>query len=591
MAADLIVSSISSNRSLTPLTDVNNYDITVNVLNQGTTAISADTPFVVRLFYVDNLFTTPTATAVAEQTVSGGLGIFSPKTLVFYHAPGGRPADNDGYLVAAVDTGNAVAESNESNNSYRGLGQDYLRYSMEADVSTPAGSATPRSLALDGKFINGVIGDEIIGEADIDTYKVTLQAGHHYWFEIDSATTNFATGLRLIDQQYQTLASATGDMGNNSATNSYIEYTPATSGDYYLAASNRDNVNGAIHILDNRVDTGGWGSYKIAAAELDPPTVVIASLDPSAIEGSPNDPSSGLEFTVTRQWVSQPWRPLTVKLEWSGQFNGDLSPALPTSITIPANQYSVKFTAMPVQDNVNEGTETEIVRLVDDPSYVLLNDYRSQTLTIFDDPATHHPFAVASDYIGLDRPGPRTFIQFDEDVSYSITKDDYTLKNLDTGAIIPTSNFQVLWSPTINASIVYFPGFAGGQLPDGNYRMTLHKNGVYTWPDGKQLANDVVIDFASLNGDTNGDRQVNFADLVTLAQNYNKDLNGDGGAANGDFNRDGKVDFSDLVVLAQNYNKHLAVPAAALMASSVASKTAAKARRADDLFSGTRAIA
>lgn len=53
-------------------------------------------------------------------------------------------------------------------------------------------------------------------------------------------------------------------------------------------------------------------------------------------------------------------------------------------------------------------------------------------------------------------------------------------------------------------------------------------------------------------GDTNLDKHVNFADLVKLAQNYNKPS----GAtwSDGSFNGDGKVDFADLVALAQNYN-------------------------------------
>jgi len=52
-----------------------------------------------------------------------------------------------------------------------------------------------------------------------------------------------------------------------------------------------------------------------------------------------------------------------------------------------------------------------------------------------------------------------------------------------------------------------------------------------------------------LVGDVNGDGTVNFADLVTLAQNYGKA----GSYSQGDLNGDGTVNFSDLVILAQNY--------------------------------------
>lgn len=52
-------------------------------------------------------------------------------------------------------------------------------------------------------------------------------------------------------------------------------------------------------------------------------------------------------------------------------------------------------------------------------------------------------------------------------------------------------------------------------------------------------------------GDADLDGQVNFNDLVRLAQNYNQSNKT---WFQGDFNYDGQVDFNDLVALAQNYN-------------------------------------
>jgi len=60
--------------------------------------------------------------------------------------------------------------------------------------------------------------------------------------------------------------------------------------------------------------------------------------------------------------------------------------------------------------------------------------------------------------------------------------------------------------------------------------------------------------------DVNGDRAVDFADLVVLAQNYNTVTGMT--YADGDFNYDGAVDFEDLVLLAQRYNTVLPVPPA-----------------------------
>jgi hypothetical protein len=65
-------------------------------------------------------------------------------------------------------------------------------------------------------------------------------------------------------------------------------------------------------------------------------------------------------------------------------------------------------------------------------------------------------------------------------------------------------------------------------------------------------------------GDTNVDGHVNFTDLLSLAQNYNKTSQD---WAHGDFNYDGVVNFSDLLALAQHYGQSSAVTAAASSSS------------------------
>jgi hypothetical protein len=76
-----------------------------------------------------------------------------------------------------------------------------------------------------------------------------------------------------------------------------------------------------------------------------------------------------------------------------------------------------------------------------------------------------------------------------------------------------------------------------------------------TWKGQTIDATTVLVDYA-LDGDTNLDGAVNFADLVTVAQNYGKN---DGTATwwQGDLNYDGNVNFADLVKIAQNYGAGL----------------------------------
>lgn len=71
----------------------------------------------------------------------------------------------------------------------------------------------------------------------------------------------------------------------------------------------------------------------------------------------------------------------------------------------------------------------------------------------------------------------------------------------------------------------------------------------------------------TLYGDTNLDGSINFADLLTLAQNYNSTS---GTWSTGDFNYDNTVNFADLLALAQNYNGSIAGPTAGLSPSFLA---------------------
>jgi len=123
---------------------------------------------------------------------------------------------------------------------------------------------------------------------------------------------------------------------------------------------------------------------------------------------------------------------------------------------------------------------------------------------------------------------------------------------------VPSS---VVQDPVTHVATFTFPAV----FPDQNYRATLSAAGL-TDAAGNPLAADFTFDFYMLTGDTNRDRTVNFADLLTLAQHY-----GTTGAtyANGDINGDGSVNFTDLLALAQDYGTTLAAPAPAAAAAPV----------------------
>jgi hypothetical protein len=115
----------------------------------------------------------------------------------------------------------------------------------------------------------------------------------------------------------------------------------------------------------------------------------------------------------------------------------------------------------------------------------------------------------------------------------------------------PQNHAYTLWETTVDLSAL---GASGRVLQDIRF--------VDNFPTSNAI--DVMaIDGipVPVPGDANGDRKVDFVDLLILAQNYGKS----GGFPQGDFNADGSVGFDDLLLLAQNYGQSAALGTAAVV--------------------------
>ena len=83
--------------------------------------------------------------------------------------------------------------------------------------------------------------------------------------------------------------------------------------------------------------------------------------------------------------------------------------------------------------------------------------------------------------------------------------------------------------------------------------MMEHEGNLYFVAEDRRHGEELWrIDLSPIQGDANGDNQVNFADFLLLASSFGKSR--DVAFADGDFNFDGVVDFRDFLLLAQNFH-------------------------------------
>jgi endoglucanase len=138
-------------------------------------------------------------------------------------------------------------------------------------------------------------------------------------------------------------------------------------------------------------------------------------------------------------------------------------------------------------------------------------------------------------------------VTFSERVSATVSASDFVLTNLTTNAIVPISNLSYV-SSTNSASLRFDPTL----LPTASYRLTL-ASGRVADVAGNRLASTYTLNFTHVRGDFDRSGVVDFADLLTLAQNFGQA----GTYPTGDADYDGTVTFSDLLIVAQQFGVSL----------------------------------
>jgi hypothetical protein len=167
-------------------------------------------------------------------------------------------------------------------------------------------------------------------------------------------------------------------------------------------------------------------------------------------------------------------------------------------------------------------------------------------------------------------------------VAATLGNDDLFVANENTGLTIPSASIAAQYEETAHGAIATFrfPGFAGGVLPDGNYRASIGPHAV-TNPGGADNIG-YAFEFFVLTADANHDRAVDSIDFNVIASNF-----GTSGKSfsQGDFNGDATVDTADFNILAANFGRTLAPFGDSAFSSAARSPTASilhDISRADD---------
>ena len=140
-------------------------------------------------------------------------------------------------------------------------------------------------------------------------------------------------------------------------------------------------------------------------------------------------------------------------------------------------------------------------------------------------------------------------VSFSEDVSASLSKNDFVLTNTTSSQVISPNDMSLNYNAGSNTATLTFPGLPNGALPDGIYQLSIGSSTV-TDRSLNPLSSAVSFNFFALAGDANHDGRVNSFDFGALASHFGQ--SGQNFAA-GDFNYDHVVNALDFNLLASNY--------------------------------------
>ena len=295
---DLVGTSFSASPDRLPA----NGQTTVSfaVQNQGAAAVG---DFTVE-FRRSNDDTIAADDPLLGSRVVGGLAAGATyRSTISLDLPEPDPYRSDNQYWVGMIIKSPPEEGNDANNSNQGPGLDKDSVSSEHDLPSPAtGGVLTTNIVLDTPLTRA-IGDEWIGDYDVDLFEFVAPCTCKVGFDIDRphAGTLDST-IQLYDSSWVRRASndnGAGPLPESSGYDAYLSYNVTAGQRYYLAVRGKNNSETSDPRYLTGRSAGSTGGYDLTVAIV-PPDLVGTNFR-AAPAYLPADGQVAVDFAVTNQ--------------------------------------------------------------------------------------------------------------------------------------------------------------------------------------------------------------------------------------------------------------------------------------------------
>ena len=169
---------------------------------------------------------------------------------------------------------------NQNYNAVTGLGDtngSTGNYGLVVTNITPSDADDQISEAINLGAISGTVtrtGLSIDGGTDVDMFRVTVTAGQTVRFDIDNSSQGFDSYIRLFNESGTELARNDDGPtpGESASLESYLQFTFATAGNYFLGVSGyRNSEYNAVAGTGDVAGSTGQYTLEVSPGNVDPP--------------------------------------------------------------------------------------------------------------------------------------------------------------------------------------------------------------------------------------------------------------------------------------------------------------------------------